>query len=783
MRTRSNPPEWGLYTSLTGVARHAHDTDKNKHMSIERIFILHHTHTDLGYTGDRETVCRDLVDMVDTAIDCVAAHAEASSEERFRWIYEVSWPVLRYLERPNARREVLFEQLRRGDAELGALYVNPTDLFDRRAFEISTDYACELAQAHDLPLTTGMFCDCPGIPWSIVDILAERGIRYLSTAPNFIMAWPLEVERPFWWEGSEGERLLVWFPDWRNVCYGEGFSAFGMRGDPAGATERLLAYAHQLEQEGYRWKGLAIHAAIDNQPPRPELLDTIKHFNAAQDQVRMSMATNQQFFAFMETTHGDEFPVHRGAWPDWWANGNASAAWETACSRRIKAALDRCEAMSVQFGIPMDTQRRAKILDDVLLFDEHTWGRSGSADTPWSLEHRLHWWEKRRFVARAGLEVHRLEADLIERRPAPSAIDVLNPFAYPFSGPLPLPPGEARELRNRDTGDPVPVQTVSSSQTAGAPGRVAWFELPPRSRQAWTAAATPDPRPAAAPFAGLESPWFRLEYDPATGAVRELRDKRTDTSISDAAAPWSWAELIHERVRGGDREAIYDATLGITNPECKRPRPEFIRTPGHGGPRRPVLVHGPVFTALLTRGRLPGVRFTREIRLYHGGPRIDVILRLDKQVVTRYESLYLALPFAAETPEVFVENAGAVYRAGVEQLPGSAVDWHSIGDYAAISDDARTVVLVPHDVPLVQIGDIHTGKWARKLEIVNGHVVSWLMNNLWFTNFPAYQEGVVTLTWSITTLDGGFERPAAQSFARSARVGAIVAGRQEEGGK
>ena len=40
-------------------------------MSIERIFILHPTRTDLGYTGDREMLCRELVDMVDTAIDCV----------------------------------------------------------------------------------------------------------------------------------------------------------------------------------------------------------------------------------------------------------------------------------------------------------------------------------------------------------------------------------------------------------------------------------------------------------------------------------------------------------------------------------------------------------------------------------------------------------------------------------------------------------------------------------------------------------------------------------------
>ena len=59
-------------------------------MSIEWNFILHHTHVDLGYTGNREQACRDLVDMVDGAIDRVAEHAAApglsSSLGRRVWV-------------------------------------------------------------------------------------------------------------------------------------------------------------------------------------------------------------------------------------------------------------------------------------------------------------------------------------------------------------------------------------------------------------------------------------------------------------------------------------------------------------------------------------------------------------------------------------------------------------------------------------------------------------------------------------------------------------------------
>jgi hypothetical protein len=86
--------------------------------------------------------------------------------------------------------------------------------------------------------------------------------------------------------------------------------------------------------------------------------------------------------------------------------------------------------------------------------------------------------------------------------------------------------------------------------------------------------------------------------------------------------------------------------------------------------------------------------------------------------------------------------------------------------------------LVPHDTPLIQVGDINTGKWATRLSICNGHIYSWIMNNMWFTNFPASQEGMTKFTWSITSRTGPFDPEYAKSFAHNARVG--IAGVDED---
>ena len=738
---------------------------------IEKIFILHHTHVDIGYTGDREKVCNDLVGMVERTMELVEASAERPEGERFRWIHEVSWPVLEYVRRGGARREDLFEQIRGGSVELTALYVNPTDLFDRNSFEVSVEYACQLARRNSLPLTTAMFCDCPGIAWSIVDILTQRGVQYLSTAPNVIMSCPLEVERPFYWEGPEGGRILTWFADWRNGWYSEGLS-LKLHEDPEDATGRLLDYVAQLNEEGYRWKGLAIHVALDNGPPLPQLTEFVAHFNANQPDIQASMATNRSFFEFMEAHHSSEFAVHRGAWPDWWSDGIAAAAYETACSRKAKASLRRSSALAQQLGTDSHPELFHQVMEDMLMFDEHTWGHVCARATPWSHLARMEWAKKRIYALKALEGSYQLE-EMISQGLGDGYV-LANPFEIPFSGICRLrsePQGaKAPALKDIDTGEHVIGQRLRESNTAGQAGDYYTTHVNPKATRHFRQ-VKPAGHDTGIPL-GLESDHFLFGYDQETGAITSVWDKLLRRQICDKSAKWSFAELIHERVTRGNRNAIYDPGKGFENPEAKRPRPNFTRKGGHTSRRRSKLVTGPVFNSLLTFGSLPGQRFAREIRLYHALRRIDVLLKLDKQIVTDYESLYLAFPFAAKAPEVRVEHAGAVYRAGVDQLPGSAADWHSLGDYVAVSDGSEDALLVvPHGAPVIQISDINTGKWATKLDISSGHIYSWVMNNLWFVNWPAYQEGVVRLAWSLTSIPGSFHQEAAKAFAHNVYTG------------
>ena len=744
-------------------------------MPIEKVFLLHHTHVDLGYTGTRADVERELVRMVDVSLDLVTASASRPEPQRFRWIHEGSWPVLRYLERPDARKDELFAMMREGRIELTGLYMNPTDLFDGDMLECSTKYAVDLARENSLPLDTAMFSDCPGIPWSVPDMLNKYGVRYLSAAPDVIMSCPLEVERPFYWEGPDGGRVLTWFTDWRNWWYAEGLYALKLTENRSEAAKNLQQYLRQLGEEGYRWRGLAIHVGMDNVGPAPELMDFVAHWNGAHPETEVRMATNHDFFSYMEQEHGGEFAVHRGAWPDWWANGHGAAAYEVSCSRQAKASLRRSAALARKLDCEAEyCAPREEALLDVLMFDEHTWGDSRSVRAPWDTRTRLGWSEKRAYALSALLQAGSVEGKLLSRIDDKGTV-VFNPHDEDFHGLILLPANSkgrgAPELVSAADKLVVPGQRAQLRRTAGPTGDWYVVNLPAGSSRVFTRRKR---KPAQTPSLELETDFFRLDHDSASGRITGLFDKTVGRNLLDQSAGWGFAELIHERTRSQrGRKAMYDhLTYGTNKQEAKRPVPEFIRKGSDDGLRQGERVAGPVYTAQLTRGRLPGVKFEREVRVYHELARVDVFYRLEKSVNTDYESLYVAFPFAFASPTVWVENAGAVFQAGKEQLPGSATDWLSVGEYAAVTDGKSTMVLVPHHVPLIQVGDINTGKWLKRLEVTQAHLYSWVMNNMWFTNFPAYQEGVVTLAWSLTSHAGGFDRARAERFAAAAQVGA-----------
>jgi alpha-mannosidase len=76
------------------------------------------------------------------------------------------------------------------------------------------------------------------------------------------------------------------------------------------------------------------------------------------------------------------------------------------------------------------------------------------------------------------------------------------------------------------------------------------------------------------------------------------------------------------------------------------------------------------------------------------------------------------------------------------------------------------VALSPVDTPLVTLCDLTPGKWLDTLDVTNGTVFAYVMNNYWFTNYKAGQDADFTFRYSLTSA-AAIEPSAASAFGEA----------------
>ena len=100
----------------------------------------------------------------------------------------------------------------------------------------------------------------------------------------------------------------------------------------------------------------------------------------------------------------------------------------------------------------------------------------------------------------------------------------------------------------------------------------------------------------------------------------------------------------------------------------------------------------------------------------------------------------------------------------MDQLAGTVHDWYPVGRWVNVSDGHRGVTVTPLDAPLIHMGGITTGKWARALEPDGPTLMSWALHNHWMVNFKASQGGEIPQRYRLTTHAGPCDDNAAARF-------------------
>ena len=736
--------------------------------------LLPHSHVDIGYSDPQPEVERKQWKNLRDAVELARKTASYPPEARFKWNVEGLWSVESYLTQASPEdREAFLAAVRDGTIALQANDTNIlTGLATPEELRHWTAGSRRLRAAYGLePGRTAMHSDIPGLSWTSVAALAEGGVRYFSSGPNYMPGLPDGGDRiggtlkalgdkPFWWVSPSGEeRLLFWMA-------GRGYSWFhglNMGRMTDRSRDDVLQYVKVLADAGYPWDMVQVRYTIggDNGPVDPALPDAVKAWNDQFASPRLVINTADAMFAEFEAKHGPQLPVWAGDMTPYWEDGAISSAAEEVLARAAARRLAQAETLwALRQPAAFPAADADQAWRNLILWHEHTWGAADSVSDPDRPDVVAQWVYKRGFALEAST---RSKALLDGAAPAPgSGIDVVNTLSWPRSGLVFLPAAQSAggdRVRTRDN-KLLPSQRLKDGRLA------VWVESAPALsavRLLVGAGEAAPPKTALRTTEGaLDNGRLQLQIDPHGGTVARLLWRGT-TDRKPVFGPASPRSPIGPPGRPSSTAIDLTWRSGATGREAPLnagPLFQYLYVAGRD-PSRAIPASGgniaasdigPLVAVIDLTTQAPatsGIR--RTLRVVAGSDTLEMDVEIDKIAVRDKESGHLAFPLNVPGGVIRVDLGEALVEPERNQLPGSSRDFIGAHSVVDISNADAGVSIATLDAPLLELGAITderpnnrgTRNW-RERTAPGTTVYAYLFNNYWHTNYKAYQQGPLT---------------------------------------
>ena len=721
------------------------------------IYLVQHSHTDIGYTRPQSEILAEQMRYIDYVLDYCDQTDNLPDEAKFRWTCESSWVTREYLRsRPKSQIDRFLKRITEGRIEVMGMYANMAEIADEN---VMFDFLQPLKEFDKLniPVKAAMQNDVNGIAWCMPDYFKNTGVKYLIMGINETRSvLPFDKPTCFWWESPSGARLLAFRAD----HYMTG-NFFGAESDVI-KPENLLGHLADLDKKGYPFDRIGVQFSgyfTDNAPPSTAACANVIAWNKKYEFPKIRLAVASEFSEYVEKNYGDKLPVYRTAWLDWWTDGYGSTSRETAESRKAKNIKQVDEGLFAMVSVmggelnPALETNLDHISENIIFFDEHTCGADESVSHPYSENSTKQWLQKGAYAWEALKKVTLLNEEALARfQPYLKKADfpviyVMNPLGWKRSGTVNLfVDFEVLPIRTRTrivditTGEDVPAQIVSKRAEG------AWWVLEVKDIPAMGYKALRIELPgfnAKDDEEGntevLENEYYKLVIAKATGSISSLYDKELKLELADSQNPYKLGQPVRETSEKRDVSPFIRST--VSNVKIEKG------------------VKGAVWESVKISSDLDGFEkgtdgspkgIDTEIRLYTNRKKIEIRYMARKLIITDPEALYVAFPFSLPGSRIVFETIGGILSQG-QQLPGSATDWNVAQNFVSVRGKSGQIVVVSNEVPLWHFSDFNMNKYDRIPKSGKTWLYSWVMNNYWFTNFRAYQEGAFSWGYQITS--------------------------------
>ena len=753
---------------------------------IKEMWILPHSHVDIGYTHHQEEVVKAQIGHINKALELAKASSGEAEDVRFKWNPESVWVIDHYLQRATAaERGALISAIQNGVIGVEGLYGNMlTALCRPEELAQCFGFAARVAELTGKPIRAATICDVPGYTWGIVPVMAQAGVRYFAIGPNFqdrvgrIHIWD---DKPFYWQSQSGkERVLCWVVD--------NYHHLGdLEQNVIGQIERQHRNGFPFDTSFLLWVGRWPNGAVDNAPPDEDLVQKVKAWNSKYAAPEVKIGLTADFFARFEAQHGDKLPQFAGDLTPYWEDGAGSTSRETAMNR---ATADRLSQASSVFAMRQpggySPMRFAEAWKNVLLYSEHTWGAWCSISKPDDSFTLDQWKTKQEFALKADSLSRELLAQSLAADLSPEGLEVINTTQWERDDVVIVSIEQAGTNLSGvldERGRAVPVQRLASGELAFLARKIPAYgsrhyqlsSLSGRQQRAGLVsldlAASLGSRGFAA-SAGNRG--FRLSTDKGSrrGSVTVQGNTMQNGILKLEIDPTSGA--IKSLYREGIKENFVDQDSGLGLNEFRYVLGEDAAgAKANGLASLQVIEAGPLVGIIRVESQAPGChRLVRDIRMIHGQDRVEIVNHVDRLPVREKDSVHFGFGFDVPDAVVRMETPWGVVRPNKDQLPGANRNWFTVQRWVDVSSESRGVTWAPLDAPLLQLGEITANllgsvafeRWMTNA-IESPILYSWAQNNHWHTNYKIDQPGVTTFRYMLRPHRGGF------SAADSARFG------------
>ena len=805
---------------------------------VKEIWCMMHSHLDIGYTHPQPLLMELQVDYLTQAMELIGRTKDYPEESRYRWTIEANCVLEKWLVTATKEQVAkLKEYIADGSICVTALPMHTTPGCNARELIMALSAKGRIEKELGITIRTAVNHDVNGQPWPLGGLLLDSGVDFYLTGIN-IHFGGIPFARPalFDWGMADGRKLRTFLGEHYSL-----FSQFMFSHEHSTARmhEGVTEYVGRLGEMGYPYEFAFLTATnpplYDNNSPDYELADVIRQYNEEGHEQKIRIVTADMLRERARKEAVGSVAEYAGDWTDYWNFGSASTARETRVSRLAKQTFAKAEffeCLTKRADGHYESVKEA-CRDNILLFDEHTWGASQSVtqpDNPETTAQLVHKFNMAYTAADLSgyLLSNRVEA--LNGNPwqsnALSGITLTNTSGAAQTVELCYPKSykeACRQLSAIRSKSYVPyMKQGEEMESAG------WVNIPPFTHMEFSFDKIERMQKKLPGVENdfiigkdyVETPFYRVKFEEENGRILQIHSKELGEDILDAGRGYYLFDPVRETVdrtkNPAKRATLFprDVELGNRsisqwNHEWKAKRERAAHPVSGkenacncGAQEMMGDVNGEnfmgsqenawslekgngsvTFSVALSLKGFTGLR--QEITFYAQKPNIRMEVSFKKEAVYEPESLYFVLPLKmGKDWQCSYDTAGEIVKLDEEQLGAVCRDWVTVDGAISVYGGGKTVTLACPDAPLVQVGDFHFGRENRNiLREENPLLLAWALNNYWDTNFCANQQGAVTLAYEMNVHGMFDERVFWEDGVHAARpvvAGALTAKEEAE---